>query len=46
VTTAEAALAQAESQDAIARLNVWRALSALSAAEGDMSPLRRRLAPQ
>jgi outer membrane protein TolC len=46
VTTAEAALAQAESQDAIARLNVWRALAALSAAQGDMAPLRRLLAPQ
>ncbi len=40
VTAAEAALAQAESQDAIARLNVWRALAALAAARGDMSPLR------
>jgi len=30
VTAAEAALAQAESQDAIARLNVWRALAALA----------------
>jgi outer membrane protein TolC len=40
VTAAEAALAQAESQDAIARLNVWRAAAALAAAQGDMSPLR------
>jgi outer membrane protein TolC len=46
ITTAEAALAQAESQDAIARLNVWRALAALSAAEGDMAPLRRLLGQQ
>jgi outer membrane protein TolC len=46
VTTAEAALAQAESQDSIARLNVWRALAARAAAEGDMAPLRRLLAPQ
>jgi outer membrane protein len=45
VTTAEAALAQAESQDAIARLNVWRALAALNAAEGDMAPFRRLLSP-
>jgi outer membrane protein len=40
VTAAEAALAQAESQDAIARLNVWRAAAALAAAQGDFSPLR------
>ncbi|MGZ3276769.1 MAG: TolC family protein [Caulobacteraceae bacterium] len=45
VTAAEAALAQAESQDSIARLNVWRALAALGAAEGDMAPFRRLLAP-
>lgn len=46
VTAAEAALAQAESQDAIARLNVWRALASLAAAEGDMTPFRKRLSPQ
>ncbi|HEX3366099.1 TolC family protein [Phenylobacterium sp.] len=40
VTAAEAVLAQAESQDAIARLNVWRALAGLAAAQGDMAPLR------
>jgi outer membrane protein TolC len=45
VTTAEAALAQAESQDSIARLNVWRALAALDAAEGDMAPFRKLLTP-
>ena len=43
VTVAEAALAQAESEDAIARLNVWRALTALYAATGDLSPLREAL---
>jgi outer membrane protein len=37
VTTAEAALAQAQSQDAIANLNVWRALADIAAAEGDFS---------
>lgn len=46
VTTAEAALAQAESQDSIARLNVWRALAGLAAAEGDMGPFRKILSPQ
>jgi outer membrane protein TolC len=44
VTTAEAALAQAESQDAIARLDVWRAVAALDAARGDLSPLRDAVA--
>jgi outer membrane protein TolC len=40
VTVAEAALAQAESQEAIARLNVWRALGAYAAATGDLTPVR------
>ena len=40
VTVAEAALAQAESQNAIARLNVWRALAAQAEAEGDFAPFR------
>lgn len=43
VTAAEAALSQAESQDAIARLNVWRALAALAAARGDVTPFRNLL---
>lgn len=46
VNAAEAALAQAESQDAIARLNVWRALSALGAAQGDLSPFRKLMSSQ
>lgn len=45
VTTAEATLAQAESQDAIARLNVWRAQAALAAAQGDFSPFEQTLRP-
>lgn len=44
VTVAEAALAQAESQDAVARLNVWQAMSAYAAASGDLGPLRDMLA--
>jgi outer membrane protein TolC len=44
VTVAEAALAQAESQDAIAKLNVWRALGDYAAASGDLTPLRAMLA--
>ncbi len=43
VTTAEAMLAQAESQDAIARLNVWRAQAALAAAQGDFAPFEQLL---
>jgi outer membrane protein len=37
VTNAEAGLAEATSQDAIARLNVWRALAGVAAAQGDFS---------
>ena len=44
VTTTTAALAQAESEDAIARINVWRALADLAAAQGDMTPFRALVA--
>lgn len=44
VTVAEAALVQAESQQAIADLNVWRAIGAYAAATGDFTPLRTALA--
>jgi 6-phosphofructokinase len=40
VTVAEAALAQAESQEAIAQLNVWRAMGAYAAATGDLTAVR------
>lgn len=40
VTVAEAALVQAESQEAIAKLNVWRAMGAYAAASGDLAPVR------
>jgi outer membrane protein TolC len=40
VTVAEAALVQAESQEAIAKFNVWRALGAFAAASGDLGPIR------
>ena len=46
VTVAEAALVQAESQQAIADLNVWRAIGAYAAATGDFAPLRSSLASQ
>jgi outer membrane protein len=40
VTAAEAALAQAENQDAVARLDVWLAWANYSAAAGDFSQFR------
>ena len=40
MTVAEAALVQAESQEAIAKFNVWRALGAYAAAAGDLGPIR------
>jgi outer membrane protein len=38
VAVAENVLTQAESDDAIARLNVWRALAGLAVARGDVTP--------
>lgn len=38
VADAEGLLARAESDDAIARVNVWRSLFALAAAQGDLQP--------
>jgi outer membrane protein len=38
VSTAESVLAQAEGDDAIARLNVWRGIAAVAEAEGDLQP--------
>ena len=38
VAVAESLLTQAESDDAIARLNVWRALAGLAVARGDVTP--------
>lgn len=38
VAVAESVLTQAESDDAIARLNVWRALAGLAVARGDVTP--------
>lgn len=45
VTNAEAVLAQAESQDLIARLNIWRAQASLAAAQGDFAPFEQLLRP-
>ena len=38
VSAAESALAQAEGDDAVARLNVWRGLAGVAEAEGDLTP--------
>ena len=38
VTAAEGVLAQAEADDAIARLGVWRAELGVAAAQGDLQP--------
>jgi outer membrane protein len=38
VSTAEAALAQAEGDDAAARVNVWRGLAGTAEAQGDLTP--------
>ena len=38
VAVAESVLTQAEGDDAIARLNVWRALAGLAVARGDVTP--------
>lgn len=39
VSAAESALAQAEGDDAVARLNVWRGLAGVAEAQGDLAPL-------
>ncbi|MGH9761751.1 MAG: TolC family protein, partial [Blastocatellia bacterium] len=38
VADAEGLLSQAETDDALARLNVWRSLFALAYAQGDLKP--------
>ncbi len=43
VSAAEAVLAQAEGDDAVARLNVWRGLAGVAEAEGDFAPLLHAL---
>lgn len=44
VAEAESLLVQAEGDDAVARLNVWRALAAVAAARGDLGPFLAELA--
>jgi outer membrane protein len=43
VAAAESLLVQAEADDAVARLAVWRALAAVAAARGDLTPLLNQL---
>jgi len=46
VAAAESALVQAESDDAVARLNTWRSLAAVAAARGDFTPFVSQLTKQ
>jgi outer membrane protein len=46
VSTAEAALAQAEGDDALARVNVWRGLAGVAEAQGDLTPFLQLLNKQ
>jgi len=46
VSAAESVLVQAESDDAVARLNVWRAMALVAAARGDLTPFLAKLAGQ
>jgi len=46
VAAAESVLTQAEGDDAIARLNVWRSLAGLAVARGDMTPFLQLLNKQ
>lgn len=43
VSAAESALAQADGDDAVARLNVWRGLAGVAEAEGDLTPFLQLL---
>lgn len=46
VTAAEAALAQAEGDDAVERVNVWRGLAGVAEAQGDLTPFLQLLNKQ
>ena len=43
VAVSESLLAQAEADDAVARLNIWRALAGVAAARGDLAPFLAQL---
>lgn len=46
VAVAESVLTQAEVDDAVARLNIWRASAGVAAARGDLTPFLAQLAQQ
>jgi hypothetical protein len=46
VAAAEGVLAQAEADDAIARLSVWRAELGIAAAQGDLQPFLEMIQSQ
>jgi len=46
VSAAESVLAQAEGDDAIARLNVWRGIAVVAEAEGDLQPFLQLVKPK
>jgi outer membrane protein TolC len=46
VAAAENLLVQAEADDALARLNVWRAMAGVAAARGDLAPFLSQLVAQ
>ena len=46
VSTAESVLAQAEGDDAVARLNVWRGIAGVAEAEGDLQPFLKVVQPK
>jgi outer membrane protein len=46
VSTSEAALAQAEGDDAVARVNIWRGLAGVAEAQGDLTPFLQLLKQQ
>ncbi len=46
VSAAESLLVQAEADDALARINVWRALAGLAGARGDLIPFLNLLKPR
>jgi outer membrane protein TolC len=46
VTAAEAALAQAEGDDAVERVNIWRGLAGVAEAQGDLTPFLQLLNKQ
>ncbi len=46
VSAAESALAQAEGDDAVARLNVWRGIAGVAEAEGNLQPFLQLVPPK